>query len=61
MKAIQDQHGLVEITLRHEVYDRLRGVLRRYTLCEETDADSMWLERFLDDLDRRDAEDLGVN
>lgn len=53
--------GLVEILIRASVYDHLRSVLRRYTLCEETADDYAWLERFLADLDRRDAEDCGTN
>lgn len=62
MKAVQRKdNGLVEILLRATVYDHLRSVLRRYTLCEETADDYRWLETFLADLDRRDAEDAGVN
>jgi hypothetical protein len=63
MKAVQHQKdsGFVEILLRATVYDHLRGVLKRYTICEETADDSTWLETFLADLERRDAEDIGTN
>lgn len=62
VKAVQrNDNAFVEITLRADVYRHLRGVLHRYTLCEETADDSAWLERFLADLEQRDAEDLGVN
>jgi hypothetical protein len=61
MKAVNEENGFVEITLRAAAYRHLRGVLRRYTLCEESADDSLWLERFLADLDRRDAEDIGTN
>ncbi len=53
---ISHSSGFVEITLRESVYDHLLGVLRRYTLCEGTNADYVWLVRFLADLERRDAE-----
>ena len=62
MKAVQHQEtGFVEILLRAAVYRHLRGVLLRYTLCEETVDDAEWLGRFLADLERRDAEDIGTN
>jgi len=53
--------GFVEITLRAEVYAMLLGVLKRFSQCEEKPDDYRWLERFLVDLKRRDAEDPGVN
>jgi len=62
MKTVRDDGGgFVEVTLRRAAYDRLRSVLRRYTLCEESVEDSCWLAAFLAQLDRRDAEDFGVN
>jgi len=62
MKAVQQKEtGFVEILLRASVYAHLREVLGRYASCSETADDSLWLETFVANLDRRDAEDLGVN
>jgi hypothetical protein len=61
MKAVNEENGFVEITLRATAYQHLRGVLRRCANGDDSADDGVWLERFLADLDRRDAEDIGTN
>ncbi len=54
--TISRSGGVVELTIRESVYDHLRGVLRRYTLCEERSADYEWLVQFIADLEKGDTE-----
>jgi hypothetical protein len=61
VKAKRESGGFVEITLRADVYEHLRETLRRYANGQERWDDFVWIARFLADLDRKDAEDLGVN
>src|SRR5215475_13814469 len=55
--GLMSRSGFVEITLRAEVYATLLAVLKRFSQCKEKPDDYTWLERFLVDLKRRDAED----
>ncbi len=54
--SVVSRGQFVELTMRAEVYDYLRGMLRRFALCEETYADYFWLEHFLGELETRDTE-----